>query len=123
MDQANMLSIIGGLYDKLVADVSAHVLNAIKAEVNTAVAAHNALEPETFRNLVRESFENDDAMRDSLRDMIGDALDGYDLDQNMTFSELSSKVNELESTVEDISIDADNDTFDEQVRRVLRNAL
>ena len=36
MDQANMLSIIGGLYDKLVADVSAPVLNAIKAEINTA---------------------------------------------------------------------------------------
>lgn len=115
-------TLFDALLNDLVKRITPLVIEAVKAEVNTAVVANNALEPETFRNLVREAFINDDPLRESVRDMIGEAIDRYDLDDNNTFSTLESRVSELEDNG-GTSIDADDEDFADAVRSVIRNNI
>lgn len=122
MDQSQMLSIVGGLYDKLVKDVA----TAVQKEINAAALANIALDPAIFRSLVQELVENDIATRDTIRDLITDHMDSYDITDNREFSSLASKVDDLEAKVDDLDeqqIDADNDTFADAVCQVIRNRI
>lgn len=122
MDQSQMLSILGGLYDKLVKDVA----TAVQKEINATALANIALDPAIFRSLVQELVENDSATRDTIRDLITDHMDSYDITDNREFSSLASKVDDLEAKVDDLDeqqIDADNDTFADAVRQVIRNHI
>lgn len=117
MDQSQMLSLVGGLYDKLVADVAA----AVKNEIGATAMANIALDPTIFRSMVQELVEQDNTTRETIRDLITDALDNYDLDDNKEFSRLAERVDTLEER--DTPVDADNDEFADAVRAVIRNNI
>jgi hypothetical protein len=125
MDQSQMLSLIGGLYDKLVSDVA----DKVKAEINTAVMAQAVLNPAAIVDIVNSCITASDTTRDALRDMVGEAIDSSDLSTSV--KDLESKMEDMESTVYDIKeaadslghIDADNDDFADAVREVIRNCL
>ena len=125
MDQSQMLSIIGGFYDKLVNDVA----DKVKAEINTAVMAQAVLNPAVIVDIVNSCITTSDTTRDALRDMVGDAIDNSDFSTSV--KDLESKMEDMESTVYDLKeaadslghIDADNDDFADAVREVIRNCL
>lgn len=117
MDQSQMLSIIGGFYDKLVNDVA----NKVTAQITAAGAAQIALDSEEFKSAVRNLFADDTPLRESVRDIVSDSLDNYDLTDKSEFTSLTSRVDELEET--NSPIDADNDDFADAVREVIRNCL
>ena len=114
MDQANMLSIVGGLYDKLVADVSDAVIRKLKAEGQATAA----LDPETLASSLTTLLQREGAARDAVRDIAADCIDNIDLTDNSEFSELKTKVEEM-----DVAIDADDNNFDAAVMQVLRNNI
>jgi hypothetical protein len=107
MDQANMLSIVGGLYDKLVADVSDAVIVKLKAE-NVAVMA---LDPEAVQQVMAQLLENDVHIRDTVRDV-----------NETTFNLIESRLNELENAEHPV-VDADDSDFQDAVCSVIRNSI
>ena len=115
MDQANMLSIVGGLYDKLVSDVSDAVIRKLKAEGQATAA----LDIDSINMALSTLLSSDTAARDAVRDIALDCIDNMDLDDNSAFSDLKDKVENLDSAV----IDADNSDFDSAVMQVLRNNI
>lgn len=115
MDQANMLSIVGGLYDKLVTDVADAVICKLKAEGQ----AQAALDPDTLASSLTTLLQREGAAREAVRDIALDCIDGMDLDYNSQFSELKSKVENLDTAI----IDSDDSTFDAAVMQVLRNNI
>jgi len=115
MDQANMLSIVGGLYDKLVSDVSDAVICKLKAEGQATAA----LDIDSINMALSTLLSSDSAARDAVRDIALDCIDNMDLDDNSAFSDLKDKVENLDSAV----IDADNSDFDAAVMQVLRNNI
>lgn len=117
MDQSQMLSIIGGFYDKLVSDVS----NVVMSRLSAAGAAQIALDSEEFRLAVRSMLEDDSGARDTIRDLVTDAMDTYDITDNRDFNSLAQKVDELDER--DTEVDADNDNFADAVRSVIRNNI
>lgn len=122
MDQANMLSIVGGLYDKLVADVADAVICKLKAE-GSATAA---LDPETLSASLTVLLQMDTAARDTVRDIVSDSIDNFDLCQLSEFTDLQRDVERLSDKVEELDpavIDADNSDFDAAVMQVLRNNI
>ena len=140
MDQANMLSIVGGLYDKLVADVADAVIRKLKAEA-TAVAT---LEPEAVQLAMLRLLESDTLIREEVLniseqkfDQIDTRLDhienddnpscNVDISDNDDFTDLKSVVEDLVSRVEDFetngTIDADDSDFADAVRSVIRNHI
>ena len=122
MDQANMLSIVGGLYDKLVADVSDAVIRKLKAEGS----AHFTLEAELLSAAIVHSLEFDATVRENIRDIVTDTIDNTNLSDNSEFQDLQREVESLQEKVEVLDpavIDADNSDFDAAVMQVLRNNI
>lgn len=122
MDQANMLSIIGGLYDKLVADVSDAVICKLKAE-GTATAT---LEPEQLQFTVLRLLETDTFIREEVRVIVTDTIDNTNLSDNSEFQDLQRDVERLQEQLEELEatpVDADNDEFQDAVRSVIRNHI
>lgn len=117
MDQSQMLSILGGLYDKLVTDVAAKVT----AQLSAAGAAQITMDSEVFKDAVRGMLDSDPSARDTIRDLITDHMGSYDITDNREFSSLASKVDDLEAKVDDL--DADNDTFADAVCQVIRSRI
>jgi integrase len=118
MDQSQLLSIVGGIYDKLVADVSDAVIAKLKAENSAAIA----LEPDNLRGHLIDLLAGDDGVRDTIRDLIDVKIDDIDLDNYRQFISLEARVDELESN-DSSAIDADNDTFADAVCEVIRNKI
>lgn len=122
MDQANMLSIVGGLYDKLVADVSDAVICKLKAEG----AAHFTLESEALSAAIVHSLEFDATVRENIRDIVTDTIDNTNLSDNSEFQDLQRDVERLQEKVEELDpavIDADDSDFQDAVRSVIRNHI
>jgi hypothetical protein len=107
MDQANMLSIVGGLYDKLVADVSDVVISKLKAE-NVAVMA---LDPEAVQQRLLQLLVEDTDIRETVRDI-----------HETAFDQIESRLNELENA-EHPMVDADDSNFQDAVCSVIRNSI
>lgn len=122
MDQANMLSIVGGIYDKLVADVSDAVIRKLKIEG----AAHFTLESELLSAAIVQALEFDATVRENIRDIVTDTIDNTNLSDNSEFQDLQRDVERLQEKVEELDpavIDADNSDFDSAVMQVLRNNI
>lgn len=115
MDQATMLSIVGGMYDKLVSDVSDAAIRKLKAEGQATAA----LDPETLASSLTTLLQREGAAREAVRDIALDCIDGMDLDDNSAFSDLKNKVESIDAIV----IDADDSDFDAAVMQVLRNNI
>jgi hypothetical protein len=122
MDQANMLSIVGGLYDKLVADVSDAVICKLKAEGS----AHFSLEAELLNAAIVDAMRVSIDVRDSIRDIVSDNIDNIDLCQISEFSDLQRDVENMQEKIDNIEaavVDADDSDFDAAVMQVLRNNI
>jgi hypothetical protein len=102
-----MLSIVGGLYDKLVADVADVVISKLKAE-NVAVMA---LDPEAVQQVMLQLLESDPHIREEVRNA-----------SEETFDALSSRLDELENA-EHPMVDADDSNFQDAVCSVIRNSI
>ncbi|MCH9837336.1 hypothetical protein K0U83_16860 [bacterium] len=107
MDQANMLSIVGGLYDKLVADVADVVICKLKAE-SVAVMA---LDPEAVQQVMLQLLETDQTIREEVRDV-----------HESTFDQIESRLDALENA-EHPTVDADDSDFQDAVCSVIRNSI
>jgi hypothetical protein len=122
MDQSNMLSIVGSIYDKLVADVSDSVIRRLKAEGS----AQFTLESELLNAAIVQALEYDAAVRESIRDMVTDTIDNTNLSDNSEFQDLQREVESLQEKVEELDpavIDADDSDFQDAVRSVIRNNI
>ncbi len=122
MDQANMLSIVGGLYDKLVADVSDAVIRKLKAEATATVS----LEAEAIQPILVDLLERSSEVREVIRDMITDTIDNTNLSDNSEFQDLQRDVENLQEKIEELEVtpvDADDSDFADAVRSVIRNHI
>jgi polyhydroxyalkanoate synthesis regulator phasin len=122
MDQANMLSIVGGLYDKLVADVSDAVIRKLKAEATATVS----LEAEAIQPILVDLLERSSEVREVIRDLITDTIDNTNLSDHSEFHDLQRDVETLQEKIEELEatpVDADDSDFADAVRSVIRNHI
>jgi glutamine synthetase type III len=83
MDQADMLSLIGGLYDKLVNDVAARVISKLDASIATHVEHAMdtwAMTSGTLEDKITEGVQSFVDNQLDLDDAVRDALNNLDLD-------------------------------------------
>lgn len=122
MDQANMLSIVGGLYDKLVADVSDAVICKLKAEG----AAQMQLDSDSIKEVMLTLLERNTQVREGIRDIVSDSIDNIDLCQISEFQDLQRDVESMQEKIEEVEaavVDADDSDFADAVRSVIRNNI
>ena len=139
MDQLNMLSIVGSIYDKLVADVADSVICRLKAEALGTLT----LEPEKLQFAMLHLLESDTLIREEVLNIseetfnkIDTRLDhienddnpscNVDISDNDDFTDLKAEVESLKEQVEALEatpVDADNDDFQDAVRSVIRNHI
>jgi maltodextrin utilization protein YvdJ len=118
-----MLSILGGVYDKLVSDVADAVISKMKAETQAVIA----LDPETLRLSVIDLLNNDDQTReavcnasvvyidDQIEQKVEDAMNDFDFD---------SKVDDIvDQKLTDFEVNFSGGDFEEAVKTVIRDAL
>lgn len=79
MDQAAFLSILGGLYDKLVADVADRVQAQLGAKLVTEDALDDLIEAWVENNLdledaAKEAVQNSDRLADLIRETVRNDL-------------------------------------------------
>ena len=123
MDQSQMLSILGGVYDKLVSDVADAVISKMKAETQAVLA----LDPETLRSSLIELLNDDDQTREAVCDAsviyiddqisskIEDAMNDFDFD---------SKIDDVvDQKLTDYEVNFSGGDFEEAVKTVIRDAL
>jgi len=123
MDQSQMLSILGGVYDKLVSDVADAVISKMKAETQAVLA----LDPETLRSSLIELLNDDDQTReavcnasvvyidDQIEQKVEDAMNDFDFD---------SKVDDIvDQKLTDFEVNFSGGDFEEAVKTVIRDAL
>jgi len=123
MDQSQMLSIFGGVYDKLVSDVADAVISKMKAETQAVLA----LDPETLRSSLIELLNDDDQTReavcnasvvyidDQIEQKVEDAMNDFDFD---------SKIDDVvDQKLTDYEPNFTGGDFEEAVKTVIRDAL
>lgn len=123
MDQAQMLSILGGVYDKLVSDVADAVISKMKAETQAVLA----LDAEALRSSLIELLNDDDQTReavcnasvvyidDQIEQKVEDAMNDFDFD---------SKIDDVvDQKLTDYEPNFTGGEFEEAVRTVIRDAL
>lgn len=117
MDQAQLLSIIGSVYDKFVADVSAKVeanlINMIDQSINVRIQEKidglTDLDTDMIRELARSEIEDadlDDKISDWMSNNfdITDYEDNLDIDNKVSDWMMSSKVTDaIHDAVRDLS--------------------
>jgi hypothetical protein len=135
-----MLSIVGSIYDKLVADVADTVISRLKAEALGTLT----LEPEKLQYAMLHLLESDTLIREEVLNINEETLNridtrldhlenddnpscNVDISDNDDFTDLKSVVEDLVSRVEDFetngTIDADDSDFADAVRSVIRNHI
>lgn len=123
MDQSQLLSIFGGVYDKLVSDVADAVISKMKAETQAVLA----LDPETLRLSLIDLLNNDDQTREAVCDAsviyiddqisrgVEDAMNDFDFD---------SKIDDVvDQKLENFEVNFSGGDFEESVKSVIRDAL
>jgi len=118
-----MLSIFGGVYDKLVSDVADAVISKMKAETQAVLA----LDPETLRSSLIELLNDDDQTReavcnasvvyidDQIEQKVEDAMNDFDFD---------SKIDDVvDQKLTDFEVNFTGGDFEEAVKTVIRDAL
>ncbi len=107
----------------IVESVIEQIVNAVADEVEKRMEAKGraavTLEPEVLKESLLLLVERDTSIRDAVRDIFTDSIDSYDLTDNADFKSLVDKVDELD----EVTIDADNDTFADAVREVIRTNI
>ena len=123
MDQSQLLSIFGGVYDKLVSDVADAVISKMKAETQAVLA----LDADTLRSSLIELLNDDDQTQEAVREAsviyiddqvsqkVEDAMNDFDFD---------SKVDDIvDQKLTDYEVNFSGGDFEEAVKTVIRDAL
>lgn len=123
MDQSQMLSILGGVYDKLVSDVADAVISKMKAETQAVLA----LDPETLRSSLIELLNDDDQTREAVCDAsviyIDDQISSK-IEDAMNDFDFESKIDDVvDQKLEDYEVNFSGGDFEEAVKTVIRDAL
>jgi hypothetical protein len=118
-----MLSIFGGVYDKLVSDVADAVISKMKAETQAVLA----LDPETLRSSLIELLNNDDQTREAVCDASVSYIDdqiSQKTEDAMNEYDFDSKVDDIvDQKLTDFEVNFSGGDFEEAVRTVIRDAL
>ena len=123
MDQAQMLSILGGVYDKLVSDVADAVISKMKAETQAVLA----LDPETLRSSLIELLNDDDQTREAVCNAsvvyIDDQIE-QKVEEHIENFDFESKIDDVvDQKLENYEPNFSGGEFEEAVRTVIRDAL
>jgi hypothetical protein len=100
--------IVDSIINQLIQSVSDEVIRRLKADGHAQVS----LEADVMQSSLVDLLTNNTEVRDCVRDIFED---------NRLIEQLDSRITELEHN--DAEIDADDDNFADQVRRVIRDAL
>ena len=93
MDQSELLVILGGLYDKLVSDVAAHVnqkrSEALTVLIDERIAEHKLIREDAIGDVVDSHIHNlddkiSDWMDNNLRDKVMDTLANEDISDDIS---------------------------------------
>ena len=139
------------LFNAFMHDLAKQLVPLIVAELKHQTNAEGmgmiALDPNNLSLPVYTLVQNDDAVRDTIRDLISDAVDPHIQSISRKVDELDSKFDDLEAKVDDLDldelqgqvstldekvgeleenstpIDADDGDFQDAVRSVIRNHI
>jgi rRNA-processing protein FCF1 len=123
MDQSQLLSIFGGVYDKLVSDVADAVISKMKAETQAVLALDADTLKASLLELINEDDETQEAVReasvvyidDQVNQRIEDAMNEYDFE---------SKIDDIvDQKLENFEVNFSGGDFEESVKTVIRDAL
>ena len=123
MDQSQLLSIFGGVYDKLVSDVADAVISKMKAETQAVLA----LDPETLRVNLIHLLDTDDQTQEAVREAsviyIDDQI-SLKVEDAMNDFDFESKIDDVvDQKLENFEPNFSGGDFEEAVRTVIRDAL
>lgn len=123
MDQSQMLSILGGVYDKLVSDVADAVISKMKAETQAVLA----LDAEALRSSLIELLNDDDQTREAVHNATAVYIDDQvesRVEECVNDYDFESRIDSLvDQKLEDYEPNFSGGEFEEAVRTVIRDAL
>jgi hypothetical protein len=123
MDQSQLLSIFGGVYDKLVSDVADAVISKMKAETQAVLA----LDADTLKASLLELLNDDDQTQEAVREAsviyIDDQI-SQKVEDAMNDFDFESKIDDVvDQKLENYEPNFSGGDFEEAVRTVIRDAL
>ena len=123
MDQSQLLSIFGGVYDKLVSDVANAVISKMKAETQAVLA----LDPDTLKTLFLELLNEDDQTREAVCEASVSYIDdqiSQKVEDAANDLDLESKIDDVvDQKLENYEPNFSGGEFEEAVKTVIRDAL
>lgn len=123
MDQLQLLSIFGGVYDKLVSDVADAVISKMKAETQAVLA----LDAEALRSSLIELLNDDDQTREAVCEASVSYIDdqiSQKVEDAANDLDLESKIDDIvDQKLTDFEVNFSGGDFEEAVRTVIRDAL
>lgn len=123
MDQSQLLSIFGGVYDKLVSDVADAVISKMKAETQAVLA----LDADTLRSSLIELLNDDDQTREAVCEASVSYIDdqiSQKVEDAANDLDLESKIDDIvDQKLTDYEVNFSGGDFEEAVKTVIRDAL
>jgi hypothetical protein len=123
MDQSQLLSIFGGVYDKLVSDVADAVISKMKAETQAVLA----LDADTLKASLLELLNDDDQTQEAVREASVIYIDDQvasKVEDAMNDFDFESKIDDVvDQKLENFEPNFSGDDFEESVKTVIRDAL
>lgn len=123
MDQSQLLSIFGGVYDKLVSDVADAVISKMKAETQAVLA----LDADTLKASLLELLNDDDQTQEAVREASVIYIDDQvasKVEDAMNDFDFESKIDDVvDQKLENYEPNFSGGDFEEAVRTVIRDAL
>jgi hypothetical protein len=123
MDQSQLLSIFGGVYDKLVSDVADAVISKMKAETQAVLA----LDADTLKASLLELLNDDDQTQEAVREASVIYIDDQvasKVEDAMNDFDFESKIDDVvDQKLENYEPNFSGGDFEEAVKTVIRDAL
>ena len=123
MDQSQLLSIFGGVYDKLVSDVADAVISKMKAETQAVLA----LDADTLKASLLELLNDDDQTQEAVREASVIYIDdqvSQKVEDAMNDFDFESKIDDVvDQKLENFEPNFSGGEFEESVKTVIRDAL
>jgi hypothetical protein len=123
MDQSQLLSIFGGVYDKLVSDVADAVISKMKAETQAVLA----LDADTLKASLLELLNDDDQTQEAVREASVVYIDDQvasKVEDAMNDFDFESKIDDVvDQKLENYEPNFSGGDFEEAVKTVIRDAL
>ncbi len=123
MDQSHLVSMFGGVYDKLVSDVADAVISKMKAETQAVLA----LDADTLKASLLELLNDDDQTQEAVREASVVYIDDQvasKVEDAMNDFDFESKIDDVvDQKLENYEPNFSGGDFEEAVKTVIRDAL